>query len=135
MLIKMKRIKIIFHSSIDTLIKYEEICLEITTWTKTIKYIAKLYIYIYIHTYKHLYNYAYVQSNGEKSFWSQEMNMLHSFMYILQLPILIFVSVFILAHSRRISNISSTAYSEKHICMYFKNSSGCWAPCSIMLWV
>lgn len=69
MLIKMKRIKIIFHSSIDTLIKYEEICLEITTWTKTIKYIAKLYIYIYIHTYKHLYNYAYVQSNGEKSFW------------------------------------------------------------------
>lgn len=61
------------------------------------------------------------------------MNVPEPFVSVLQLLILIFVSVSTLAHSRRISNISSTAFSEKHICMYFTNPLGCWAPCSIML--
>lgn len=40
------------------------------------------------------------------------MNVLNPFTYVLQLLILIFVSVSVLAHSRRISNVSRTAYSE-----------------------
>lgn len=52
------------------------------------------------------------------------MNVIDPFMYVLQLLILRFVSVSTLVHSTKISNTSSTAFSEKHICMYFKNSLG-----------
>lgn len=57
----MKRTKTIFHSSIGTLIEYEEIDLKMIPLTKPIYYMAKLYVYTYMYTHKHIYAYKIME--------------------------------------------------------------------------
>lgn len=66
MLMKMKGTKIIFDPSRGILIEYEEICLEIITLTKTVEYMAKLYIYTHRNTYTIMHIYKVVE---KKCFW------------------------------------------------------------------